>query len=280
MKYWLYLHEWLKFCCKSTWRIIPVSKWLVTPIYKPWSSAIWKRSQNSIRVPGTFQRSPWFRDFPHEPTPAITSPTASFDFTHRFTHRIQRRRLVTAIHRRLNWLGCFPNRLWIWRVLPFGTRNLYLGHLVTVEHDRYVGICLIFFFWKKFKKGRGMWMWFFFWGVVGKWHFWGEDVGFILCYIYIYTCLVWTGFGWVGWLSEPWLVDVWTSSRRISTSCWGRSILLSKTQNMWPFSAGHQQWSLYTPCNLDPENLPSQTHRIHGTGIFTYIWLISYGKCR
>ena len=30
-----------------TWRIIPISKWLVTSIYKPWSSAIWKGSHNS-----------------------------------------------------------------------------------------------------------------------------------------------------------------------------------------------------------------------------------------
>ena len=29
----------------TTWRIIPVSKWLVTPLYKPWM-AIWKGSHN------------------------------------------------------------------------------------------------------------------------------------------------------------------------------------------------------------------------------------------
>ena len=40
-----------------TWRIIPVSKWLVTPIYKPWSSAICKGSHNPI-LRGQ-QRSPW-----------------------------------------------------------------------------------------------------------------------------------------------------------------------------------------------------------------------------
>ena len=32
-----------------TWRIIPVSKYLVTPIYKPWSSAIWKGNNPILR---------------------------------------------------------------------------------------------------------------------------------------------------------------------------------------------------------------------------------------
>ena len=32
----------------NTWRIIPLSKWLVTPIYKPWSSAIWKGYKTTL----------------------------------------------------------------------------------------------------------------------------------------------------------------------------------------------------------------------------------------
>ena len=32
----------------TAWRIIPVSKWLVTLIYKPWSSPIWKGSHTPI----------------------------------------------------------------------------------------------------------------------------------------------------------------------------------------------------------------------------------------
>ena len=36
------------FLWPPTWRIIPVSNWLVRPIYKPWSSPMWKGSHNPI----------------------------------------------------------------------------------------------------------------------------------------------------------------------------------------------------------------------------------------
>ena len=46
-KSWV-ISKWLNSWDDHSWRIIPFSKWLGSPIYKPWSSAIWKGSHIAL----------------------------------------------------------------------------------------------------------------------------------------------------------------------------------------------------------------------------------------